>query len=90
MVENKMSFSAVLGVSERKNHESFNEGPSRQRGYLNLIEYVYDAIAALDWAQIAVFYCAASDLSWITQNYFIAFDAAWLDHRKLAQAEKVH
>lgn len=55
---------------------------------LGLVEYMHDAVACPEWAQIAVTQCAASDMLSNIHKLYAGLGAAWLQHEKFTQAEK--
>lgn len=52
----------------------------------DIVEYLQDFVAGLEWAQYAMTASAASEHSWNQQKLLAGLDAAWMHYQKLGKS----
>lgn len=82
MKEKKKSVSDGLEFFKEKIIEFSVQGSPNHRSDMDLVKFMHDIVAGLEWARIAKTRCAASDIPWNIQNFFSTLDTAWLNYEK--------
>lgn len=84
-----MFFSDGLEFLKKNNNKFGFQGPPNHWSDMDLVKYMHDAVAVLNWAQTAMTQCTVADVPWNYQKLFTALNAAWLHHEKLSQAKEL-
>lgn len=53
------------------------QGPPTHQSDLDLVVYLQNAAAGLEWARKPITECAAVDVPWNIHEFFTDLDAAW-------------
>lgn len=78
MKKRNVSVSEELNVFRENSTTVDAQDPPNHRIKMNLVIYMNDAVASLDWAQIPITQCATADNPWNIRNIFTALNAVWL------------
>lgn len=89
MIEKNKSVNEAVEFIKERIIKLKIQGPNNHRRDVDLVEYMHDAVAGLDWDRTAITQCATAQTSSNIQMFSSALEILWLHCEGLIQAKRL-